>query len=1191
MGATPPEAAHLRDSESFDFRKMFNQSGATWNMRQPQMPQMPQMGMGAHPTSQNGMGNGLFHPGMSGGGVMNNAGTFMARGSGQMPNPSGLGVQGRPMPPPQGMAPPSFLSDNLMLPPTQATQARRQEIAQERKQAALQRRQEHLERQKREQQMNDPPTGDLFARPERVKHDDTTAQQASQVLGNFSSVQRIINSQSSCIGIDYQPPTPAPSQHHIIGDEDDDDPDFAVQGSQMRSSTGNSASMARGARRPPATIPPPPTGGVHMSNGLGNRNKDMGKGLSKLQLPEPESSKSITEILQEMKDPLGDGQTPLSAIITPHVSSHEGNNARAQPRYFGVTPGPHFGEDDDDDIIAAPISPIKSSKVPFTNKPIENQALKQKKVSNASHHNLNLSDDSDSEGESTLPTFAMDPPSPQLAPIEPPASPVEVEAPPPKAASVKADDSSSDSSDSESSSEEEAEESKDSSSDHDEVNNMDNDATFGLANILAKVKSTHSPGPNPHPSPKVTQTTPIAKPMGDEMDEIEGLLSQTHQSLPDIHLGTSDCDMAPLSPLLDEPLSPLKKDPTPPARRSSHGRRSSSIQNSSSDDEPTVKPTPPRKARKHKSKAATPAAPVGPVSPPARKATPVRGSMSRTETQQTSLSTAPMLSSDSETEEAPAPTPAAALPHQSPLKSVSAAEKRSKPRHSRKKSRDDLNSTTELDESNSPNTSKAKSRAVSRIFMSRSKPTGTGGKGGKGGKGGITVERKNHPESPLRDFAPVKRRPEGRPTILCQIPVNLLAADFEWKTNRYEGASKRKSGSRRSRKTSGESVSSNSSKHSFRSTSSHKRANPFRADLPAPHKRVKLDETKPAKTFAKVEPMTSSSSLPGPSSDSYSKPQATVAPTPNNAGGANAAPWANKLMPPPSKVFYSYLEKHREEEVEAEEDLNAYMMEAKRLKHEADRETNQGRQAMKYLQAVLFFSLCGNYHEQRGDKVAAFTMYKETLNLIKHVCRPLCRNSEYGNFDNKLAVLSLRCQSLLYLQLYKLRRHELKECQKIILDHIQKANASQQNSPVGNTGSGGVAANAISPTPSPAGSEGSVCSKSSGYTSSGEVTSATSGRYTGVLTPPTNPPPCLSVPQSVMQKQHQYCNYVSQCHELWEMADVYTLRGNCEDFIIHLDGICGPLTLHSSLKDLVNYTRNGLEYVFKAESMGANSNA
>ena len=33
------------------------------------------------------------------------------------------------------------------------------------------------------------------------------------------------------------------------------------------------------------------------------------------------------------------------------------------------------------------------------------------------------------------------------------------------------------------------------------------------------------------------------------------------------------------------------------------------------------------------------------------------------------------------------------------------------------------------------------------------------------------------------------------------------------------------------------------------------------------------------------------------------------------------------------------------------------------------------------------------------------------------------------------------------------------------------------------------------------------------------------------------------------------------------------------DFFIRLDQECGPLTLHSSLKDLVNYTRKGLESI------------
>ena len=35
------------------------------------------------------------------------------------------------------------------------------------------------------------------------------------------------------------------------------------------------------------------------------------------------------------------------------------------------------------------------------------------------------------------------------------------------------------------------------------------------------------------------------------------------------------------------------------------------------------------------------------------------------------------------------------------------------------------------------------------------------------------------------------------------------------------------------------------------------------------------------------------------------------------------------------------------------------------------------------------------------------------------------------------------------------------------------------------------------------------------------------------------------------------------------------------DFIIRLDQTCGPLTLHSSLKELVRYTQEGLDFLSK----------
>lgn len=293
--------------------------------------------------------------------------------------------------------------------------------------------------------------------------------------------------------------------------------------------------------------------------------------------------------------------------------------------------------------------------------------------------------------------------------------------------------------------------------------------------------------------------------------------------------------------------------------------------------------------------------------------------------------------------------------------------------------------------------------------------------------------------------------------------------------------------------------------------------------------------------------------LPG-----YNKSARNLMPPPENKVEAEAAEnyaTANQVYEDPSAN-------------QVKDEFQVYMNHAKKLKHEADRDSsNRERQALKYLEAVLYFILCGCTTENRNDPAAAYTMYKETLNLVRHVTRPLRSAEMTGTANNKLAILSLRCQSLLYLKLYKLRRNELRECQQKLEDLLNNPIKNGTSPPGGGASGGGGS----SPTPSPAGSEESSYSKSSGYTSSGE--------YTNII--PPAPGYNLSVPHTLMSKQWHYSNYLTQCHELWEMAEVFTTRGHCQDFIAHLDESCGTLTLHSSLKDLVNYTRAGLDYLAK----------
>lgn len=90
----------------------------------------------------------------------------------------------------------------------------------------------------------------------------------------------------------------------------------------------------------------------------------------------------------------------------------------------------------------------------------------------------------------------------------------------------------------------------------------------------------------------------------------------------------------------------------------------------------------------------------------------------------------------------------------------------------------------------------------------------------------------------------------------------------------------------------------------------------------------------------------------------------------------------------------------------------------------------------------------------------------------------------------------------------------------------------------------------LSPTPSPAGSVGSVGSQSSGYNSgdvaAGRMGGTAGGNSMGQQPPAANMGPCVAVPlfvHSAMQKQNQHFTYLLSCHELWEQADTLVHKG------------------------------------------------
>lgn len=267
------------------------------------------------------------------------------------------------------------------------------------------------------------------------------------------------------------------------------------------------------------------------------------------------------------------------------------------------------------------------------------------------------------------------------------------------------------------------------------------------------------------------------------------------------------------------------------------------------------------------------------------------------------------------------------------------------------------------------------------------------------------------------------------------------------------------------------------------------------------------------------------------------------------------------------KIHVSYFERSNEDELEVR-DQNRYLSEAKRLKHAADREGDHLAQAMLYLEAVLFFLLTGDTMERDPiTEKAAFTMYKDTLSLIKYISSKFRSQQQHltvqGNIHSKVAILSLRCQSLIYLKLYKMRRHDIKEVQRIIAEYNQKPNTTVSADMVnGNTPS------PLSPT--------SVGSQSSGYCS-GQT--GQTGPIPGSSIS-SSPSPCLLMPVHVhmaFQKQATLFNHLLNCQDLWEQADNLVIRGNHTDFFIDLDHENGPMTLHSSLYNVVKYVQAGIQ--------------
>ncbi|XP_056140582.1 AF4/FMR2 family member 4 isoform X2 [Lampris incognitus] len=268
----------------------------------------------------------------------------------------------------------------------------------------------------------------------------------------------------------------------------------------------------------------------------------------------------------------------------------------------------------------------------------------------------------------------------------------------------------------------------------------------------------------------------------------------------------------------------------------------------------------------------------------------------------------------------------------------------------------------------------------------------------------------------------------------------------------------------------------------------------------------------------------------------------------------------NQLAVPPLSMDSSKCQRSKLSFEDRVHSADHYLQEAKKLKHNADALLDRFEKAVYYLDAVVSFIECGNALEKSAQEAKSpFPMYAETVELIKYTMKLKSYMApDATSADKRLAVLCLRCQSLLYLRLFKLRKESALKYSKTLTEHLKN---SLSNTQAPSPGMGNKAAGMPSPV-SPKLSPGTAGSYSSGSSSGGSSSSVT-------------------IPQRIHQMAASYVQVTSNflyATEVWDQAE--QLAKEQKEFFVELDKVMGPLIFNtSSMTELVRYTRQGLHWL------------
>ncbi|XP_052053239.1 AF4/FMR2 family member 4 isoform X2 [Apodemus sylvaticus] len=338
---------------------------------------------------------------------------------------------------------------------------------------------------------------------------------------------------------------------------------------------------------------------------------------------------------------------------------------------------------------------------------------------------------------------------------------------------------------------------------------------------------------------------------------------------------------------------------------------------------------------------------------------------------------------------------------------------------------------------------------------------------------------------------------------------------------------------------------------------------------PAPSKDSKTEHGSRKRTVSQSSSLKSSgtsnkenSSGSKNSSSSAAKPKRAEGKASSSTREAKKAPNSSSNCPPSTPTPES--SKPRRTKL-AFDDRNYsadhYLQEAKKLKHNADALSDRFEKAVFYLDAVVSFIECGNALEKNAqESKSPFPMYSDTVELIKYTMK--LKNylaPDATAADKRLTVLCLRCQSLLYLRLFKLKKENALKYSKTLTEHLKN---SYSNSQAPSPGLGSKAVGMPSPV-SPKLSPGN----SGSYSSGGSSASASGSSVT--------------IPQKIHQMAASYVQVTSNflyATEIWDQAE--QLSKEQKEFFAELDKVMGPLIFNASIMtDLARYTRQGLHWL------------